>query len=197
MVDRANTTRRRQGKTFLLEAICQAAGGFYFGATEATDPESLRRISAALTEHVRPTTSFHFHHWAEVFDALLELGSERPIPVVNDEFPYLAKANPELPSIIEEALRPRRAQRHASRTRILLCGSALSFMGRILSGNAPLSGRDWNWSFIRSTTNWPHSSGSYRIHTWVGGTPAYRREFARGDTPHGPEDFDDWSFVRC
>ena len=34
--------RRRQGKTYLLEAACQAAGGFYFGATEATDTESLR-----------------------------------------------------------------------------------------------------------------------------------------------------------
>ena len=41
--------RRRQGKTFLLDAACQAAGGFYFGATEATAAESLRRLGAQLT----------------------------------------------------------------------------------------------------------------------------------------------------
>lgn len=35
--------RRRQGKTFLLRALCQATGGFYFAADEATDGESLAR----------------------------------------------------------------------------------------------------------------------------------------------------------
>ena len=36
--------RRRQSKTFLLRALCQATGGFYFAAEEATNGESLRRI---------------------------------------------------------------------------------------------------------------------------------------------------------
>ena len=40
--------RRRQGKTFLLRALCEAAGGFYFAADEATDGESLHQIGAAL-----------------------------------------------------------------------------------------------------------------------------------------------------
>ncbi|WP_306474061.1 ATP-binding protein [Streptomyces sp. Ru87] len=31
-----------------------------------------------------------------------------------------------------------------------------------------------------------------QVNSVVGGTPAYRREFARGDSPAGPEDFDDW-----
>lgn len=106
--------RRRHGKTFLLDAACRAAGGFYFGATEAADAESLRRISAALTAHVRPASPYHFSDWAEAVDALLALGTERPVPVVIDEFPYLAKANPELPSIIQEALRTLRDQRSAS-----------------------------------------------------------------------------------
>ncbi|MFB9238571.1 ATP-binding protein, partial [Plantactinospora siamensis] len=133
--------RRRQGKTFLLDAACRAAGGFYFGATEATDAESLRRLGAALTAHRRPPSPYHFADWAEAVDALLALGADRPTPVVIDEFPYLAKANPELPSIIQEALRTLRGERTGSRTRLLLCGSAMSFMGRILAGNAPLRGR--------------------------------------------------------
>ncbi|MGP2442333.1 AAA family ATPase [Streptomyces sp. JW3] len=115
--------------------------GFCFGATEAADAESLRRISAALTAHVRPAGPYHFADWAEAVDALLALGSERPVPVVIDEFPYLAKANPELPSIIQEALRTLRDQRSGSRTRLLRCGSASSYMRRLPAGNAPLRGR--------------------------------------------------------
>ncbi|ELP69879.1 AAA family ATPase [Streptomyces turgidiscabies] len=192
--------RRRQGKTFLLDAACRATGGFYFGATEATDAESLRRIGTALTAHVRPASPFHFADWAEAIDALLALGSERPVPVVIDEFPYLAKANPELPSIIQEALRTLRDQRTASRTRLLLCGSALPFMGRLLSGNASLRGRAGLELIVRPLDHrlaaefWgitdPHLA--MKVNAIVGGTPAYRREFARGDTPEGPEDFDDW-----
>nr|WP_322778948.1 hypothetical protein [Frankia sp. Cas4] len=43
------TGRRRQGKSFLLEAVCEQTGGLYFQATEA---ESLRRFGAHLSEHV-------------------------------------------------------------------------------------------------------------------------------------------------
>uniref|UniRef100_UPI001C281391 AAA family ATPase n=1 Tax=Streptomyces sp. AC602_WCS936 TaxID=2823685 RepID=UPI001C281391 len=192
--------RRRQGKTFLLEAACEATGGFYFGATEAADAESLRRLSAALTAHVRPPSPYHFADWHEAVDALLALGTERPVPVVIDEFPYLAKANPELPSIIQNALRPLREQRTTSRTRLLLCGSALTFMGRLLSGNAPLRGRAGLELVVRSLDHrlaarfWDITDPrlALQVHAVVGGTPAYRREFARGDSPSGPDDFDDW-----
>jgi uncharacterized protein len=192
--------RRRQGKTYLLDAACRAAGGFYFGATEATNAESLRRISDALTAYVRPAAPFHFAHWGEALDALLALGRERPVPVVIDEFPYLAKVNPELPSLVQEAFRPLREERAGSRTRLLLCGSALTFMGRLLAGNAPLRGRAGLDLLIRPLDHrlaaefWgitdPHLA--LKTHAIVGGTPAYRREFARGDAPSGPDDFDDW-----
>lgn len=192
--------RRRQGKTFLLDAACRAAGGFYFGATEATNVESLRRMSLALTEHVRPAAPFHFESWSEAFDVLLSLGDEGPVPVVIDEFPYLAKANSELPSIIQEALRPGREQRARSRARLLLCGSALSFMGRLLAGNAPLRGRAGLDLVVRPLDHrlaaefWDIDDPrlAVQVNAIVGGTPAYRREFARGDSPSGPEDFDDW-----
>ncbi|NEW39798.1 ATP-binding protein [Nocardia cyriacigeorgica] len=192
--------RRRQGKTFLLEAVTRAAGGFYFGATEAADAESLRRISLALTDHIRPASPFHFARWDEVIDTLLGLGSDRPVPVVIDEFPYLAKVNPELPSIIQEAFRPLREQRTTSRTRLLLCGSALSFMGKLLSGSAPLRGRAGLELLVRpldyqlAAEFWgitdPHLA--VRVNAIVGGTPAYRREFARGDVPADAADFDSW-----
>jgi uncharacterized protein len=133
--------RRRQGKTFLLRALCQATGGFYFAAEEAADGESLRRIGSDLGAYLGAPAPLTFGDWREVTDALLALGRGRPAPVVIDEFPYLAKASPSLPSILQNAFGPRRPEHEQSRTRLLLCGSALSFMGGLLAGSAPLRGR--------------------------------------------------------
>ncbi|MEO3861741.1 ATP-binding protein [Acrocarpospora sp. B8E8] len=192
--------RRRQGKSFLLESLCQEAGGFYFSAQEATDAESLASLGAALTRYLDPVVPFVLPNWATAIDALLRIGRDRAIPVVIDEFPYLARAHPALPSIIQGAYAPRRAERVESRTRLLLCGSAMSFMGRLLSGNAPLRGR--------ASLDLPVDTLDYRlarrfweiedvrlaalVHAVVGGTPAYRTEMIRYDRPRDLGDFDDW-----
>src|SRR6201981_1517283 len=86
--------RRRQGKTFLVRALCEATGGFYFAADEATDGESLHPLATALCAYLRLPSALRLRDWHEAIDALLGLGAEHPVPVVIDEFPYLAKANP-------------------------------------------------------------------------------------------------------
>ena len=192
--------RRRQGKTFLLRALCEATGGFYFAADEGTADESLRRIGAALGEHTGASAPLAFADWHEAVDALLALGRERAAPVVIDEFPYLVKANAALPSIVQNALAPLREQRELSRTRLLLCGSAMSFMGRLLSGNAPLRGRAGLELVVPTLDHrlaaefWGIGDPltALKVNAIVGGTPAYRREYARDDTPAGPADFDAW-----
>ncbi|WP_283138196.1 AAA family ATPase [Rhizohabitans arisaemae] len=192
--------RRRQGKSFLLESLCQELGGFYFSAQEATDAESLALIGKALTRYLDPAIPFTPSDWPMVIDALLRIGRDRPVPVVIDEFPYLVRANPALPSAIQGAYAPRRPERTTSRTRLLLCGSAMSFMGGLLSGNAPLRGR--------ASLDLPVNTLDYRlaarfweladprlallVHAVVGGTPAYRTEMIRYDAPRNPDDFDDW-----
>jgi hypothetical protein len=60
--------------------------------------------------------------------------------IVIDEFPYLMKASPALPSLIQRALGPR-GYAQQSRARLLLSGSAMSVMGNLLGGSAPLRGR--------------------------------------------------------
>jgi len=192
--------RRRQGKTFLLRALCQATGGFYFAAEEAAEGESLRRVGAELGGYLGTRAALEFRDWREVTDALLGLGAERPVPVVIDEFPYLARANPSLPSIVQNAFGPLRGERERSRTRLLLCGSALSFMGQLLAGGAPLRGRA-GLELIVPTLDYRLAAEFWdvqdpvlavKVHAIVGGTPAYRREFVRDDTPAGPGDFDGW-----
>jgi AAA+ ATPase superfamily predicted ATPase len=141
-----------------------------------------------------------FESWHEVFDALPALGNEQPATVVIDEFPYLARANASLPSILQNALAPRRAQREGSRTRLLLCGSAMTFMGTLLAGNAPLRGRaglelvvpTLDYQLAAQFWNVTDPALAIKVHAIVGGTPAYRREFARDDSPADADDFEGW-----
>ncbi|MCM0674894.1 ATP-binding protein [Micromonospora phytophila] len=204
--DRAGATlgvvsgRRRQGKTLLLYELARATGGFYFGATEATQADSLRRLGEALGRHTGAPGPVHLADWPSAVDALLALGRQGPVTVVIDEFPYLARASRDLPSIIQHALTPGRTERTGSRTRLLLCGSALSFMGGLLAGSAPLRGRAGlelpvaPLDYRAAAAFWGLGDPSLaaRVFAIVGGTPAYRREYVQDDAPTGPDDFDDW-----
>jgi AAA+ ATPase superfamily predicted ATPase len=192
--------RRRQGKTLLLYELAQATGGFYFGATEATPAESLRRLGEALGRHTSAPGPVHLPDWAAAVDALLALGRDRPVTVVLDEFPYLVRGSRELPSVIQHALTPGRPERTGSRTRLLLCGSALSFMGGLLAGSAPLRGRAGlelpvqPLDYRAAAAFWgiDDPSLAVKVFSVVGGTPAYRREYVQDDAPDGPDDFDHW-----
>ncbi|WP_405179184.1 hypothetical protein OG225_35690 [Nocardia sp. NBC_01377] len=153
-----------------------------------------------MAEFSGSSLPIRFDDWRQAVDTLLALSSERELPVVVDECPYLVKSSPGLPSIIQAALAPRRAERLASRSRLLLCGSAMSFMGSLLAGTAPLRGRA-GLELIVPTLDYRLAAQFWGIedprlallvHAIVGGTPAYRREFVEDDTPAGLADFDDW-----
>jgi uncharacterized protein len=191
--------RRRQGKTFLLDALVRAAGGFMFTATETTEVDALRQFGEALARDAGESAPFRFADWDEAITRLLRTARDGPRPVVIDEFPFLAKASPALPSIIQRALGPA-AQRANTQVRLLLCGSALSFMGKLLVGSAPLRGRA-GLELIVHTLDYRLAAEFWGImdprtavltNAVVGGTPAYRREFSRDDSPTGPGDFDAW-----
>ncbi|MEV6109388.1 ATP-binding protein [Streptomyces sp. NPDC051940] len=195
--------RRRMGKTYLLRALTESRGGFYFGATAATAGESLRQFGAALARYVDSPVPFSFATWDDAVSYLFSLGSPgrgaSPVLVVIDEFPYLVKAAPELPSIVQRETD--RFQGEESRIRLLLCGSAMSVMGGLLAATAPLRGRAQLELVVRPFGYRP--SGEFwgvratpelavRLHAVLGGTPAYRRQFLADDVPATLADFDDW-----
>jgi hypothetical protein len=61
--------------------------------------------------------------------------------LVLDEFPYLAAQSPELPSVIQALYDRRGPASRGPAFRIILCGSAISVMSTLLSGNQALRGR--------------------------------------------------------
>jgi len=76
----------------------------------------------------------------------------------------------------------------------------MSFMGQLLSGNAPLRGRAGFELVVPALDHqlaaefWgvDDPATALKVNAIVGGTPAYRREFARDDTPASPDLFGDY-----
>lgn len=189
--------RRRQGKTFLVEALARQTGGLYFGATEATEAESLRLFAQAVTNHLDAPTPLRFADWDEAIGHLFAVVGRTGRPVVIDEFPYLSRVSPALSSILQREID--RGVAEGTPCTLLLCGSAMSVMGGLLAGRAPLRGRAGLELVVRpfeyalAARFWQLDDPRLAVlhHSVVGGTPAYRR-FAGGDGPRDADDFVDW-----
>jgi AAA+ ATPase superfamily predicted ATPase len=191
--------RRRQGKSYLLQALSSAMGGLYFSATEETAALSLRAFAEAIIQQTGAPIRSPFRDWSEAIWQLLTQFPDHPLPVVIDEFPFLMRSTPALPSIIQRELGPGGSGR-GSRVQLLLCGSAMSVMGGLLSGQAPLRGRAGlemlvnPFDYRESARFWGLTDPKLAamVHAVLGGTPAYGREFTSGDAPESTEDFDNW-----
>lgn len=180
----------------MLDAAAIRFGGFFFAATDATQADALASLGRALAGHTGGGR-YTFADWDEALERLFGAVSDGLIII--DEFPYLMKASPELPSLIQRALGPRGYARQ-SRARLVLSGSAMSVMGHLLGGNAPLRGRASMDMIIRpfgyrdAARFWDISDPrlALLVHSIAGGTPAYRSEFVTGDSPASLADFDPW-----
>ena len=188
--------RRRQGKTHLLQAMQKLVGGFYWQAVQQSGRQNLDSLSDAWAAHVGLPAGMRFSGWPEAVAALTSQSSEGLSVTAIDEVGYLVTAVPELPSLLQAALSPANAAEGSAR--IVLCGSALGQMRKLIDGPAPLRGRVQLELVIRpfgyreAATFWGLSSNpdaAFRLHAFVGGTPAYR-DLAAAVPERG--DIDSW-----
>ena len=91
--------RRRLGKTTLLKALCEAHPAIYFLATRAPAHEQLQRLSIAFAEFFKDPLLERaaLPSWEDAFGYLARNAKSRIVLAV-DEFPYLVKADPSIPS---------------------------------------------------------------------------------------------------
>ncbi len=190
--------RRRQGKSFLLRRLAEAAGGLYHQAHEEAREPALARFAGSVGQRAGlPPEVLRPADWGAALRTLLG-AAQPPRLVVLDEFPYLVRHSPELPSVLQELVDERR---HASGppVRLVLCGSAISVMGQLLSGAQALRGRAVLDLHLRPFDHrtaarfWDVSDPAVALHLWaiLGGTPGYR-DLLAGPAPRTIDELGDW-----
>ncbi len=192
--------RRRIGKSFLLQDLSEQMGGFYYHALRGSSAESLRDLGEHLGHRLGTGAPLALNDWNAAVEALIALGVEREVLVILDEFPYLLEHTPSLDSMIQRAYAPRGEARRSSRTRLVLCGSAMSIMGKLLTGTAPLRGRagldlrmqPFDFRTARRLHGIDDLTTAVSTYAVIGGVAAYAREMVETDLPISPDDFHRW-----
>ena len=204
--------RRRQGKSYLLRRLADAVGGLYLLATEQAAPVSLRRFGDSLGVWAGlPTGTFGFSGWEQalrtaaevmVARARQEANGRAPALLVLDEFPYLVQETPGLPSIVQslyDSIGPG-AGRGSMPLRLILCGSAISVMGNLLSGTKALRGRAalelrvraFDYRDARAYWGIGNPAAAFVHSALVGGTPGYRELVPEPQVPEDPALLGGW-----
>lgn len=128
-----------------------------------------------------------FTDWARAFRAVLDLPyDDSKKLLVIDEFPYMCKGNPSIPSILQNLWD---AEFRDSNVMIILCGSAMSFIEKeLLSEKNPLYGRATGiykmreMVFYDAVKFFPDYSDRDKVLAYavLGGIPHYLRQWNPG-----------------
>ena len=134
--------RRRVGKTELLHQFCAEKPHVFYSCREISDSEQLTAFGGRLTQAGLQVSRYGIvvSGWEAAFEKVLELpsGGAKKLLVI-DEFPFMCKGNPAIPSILQTLWDEKLKNENIM---IILCGSAMSFMEKkILSEKNPLYGR--------------------------------------------------------
>lgn len=200
--------RRRQGKSYLLRRLADAMGGLYHLATEQAEPISLGRFGDSLAAWAGLSAgAFGFAGWEQALRTAIEVMTTAPSRdgaplLVLDEFPYLINETPGLPSILQglyDTLGPGRGEQ-GNPLRIILCGSAISVMGDLLSGTKALRGRGaldlrvrpFGYRDTKAYWGIENPAAAFVHHAFIGGTPGYRELVLNPDIPEEPPQFGAW-----
>ena len=170
--------RRRCGKTRLLrEMLRDHQSAVLFAADQSSPPLQRKRLSADIAAVLPGFDRVEYPDWGALLDRWLSDSSANAVLVL-DEFPYLVKRSPELPSILQ-----RLADRiPESARKLVICGSSQRMMqGVVLEESSPLYGRcreilhirplAWEWT----AKAFPELSPRERLERWAvwGGVPRY------------------------
>lgn len=177
--------RRRVGKTALILRFMSGKGGVYLLARETSALENLRRFSERLADHFGDEVLRRnpLRTWDALFEYLARRAERSRLVVAIDEFPYLVKGSPELPSVLQEYLDLRFPETGLF---LIVCGSSVGMMEKLLGYKSPLYGR--RTAQLKVTPlRFPKVREFFPRYGWrelvevygiLGGTPAYLREFS-------------------
>ncbi|HET9970979.1 MAG TPA: ATP-binding protein [Streptosporangiaceae bacterium] len=201
--------RRRQGKSEILQQLCDATDGLYTLALEQrSKPLALQRFADALAEWTSLPTGINFPTWENALETAVRIAGERataqgrPQLIVLDELPFLTDHSPELPGVLQWLYDTYGPMRGGGRppVRLIACGSALSVMSDLLAEKKALYGRVMlnlclgAFDHVDAAEFWgiEDPETALRLNSVVGGIPGYKELTAASPVPRSPQDLDTW-----
>lgn len=170
--------RRRIGKSELIDRFIAREKGIRLLAREESRTLQLRRFSLKLGEYFNDNflKKTSFADWDSFFEYILQRSDERFVLSI-DEFPYLVKEDPSLPSILQDYW-----DTHLKDSQIflILSGSSISMMEEsTMDHTSPLFGRRTGQillqplRFIHILDYLKDMQKAVEFYSVFGGTPAY------------------------
>lgn len=177
--------RRRVGKTETLREFCKDKEHVFFSCRECTDEEQLKSFSQRILSKDIPAAKYitSFSDWEQALKSIAELPASGKRLLILDEFPYMVKSNPSIPSILQNLWD---AFLKDQNVMVVLCGSSMAFMEKeILSEKNPLYGRATGilkmneMNFYDAIQFFPDFSDLDKIlaYSVLGGIPHYLKQF--------------------
>lgn len=139
--------RRRVGKSWLFRRFADGKPAVIMVADRRLLTTQMARFAQTLEPEfgARP----EIPSLAELIRLLYELGRERKVLAVIDEFPFLLPEGRAREEVLTEVQAVMEEHRDASMTKLVLCGSLVSQMESLLPSQGPLHGR------LRRLDVWP------------------------------------------
>jgi hypothetical protein len=173
--------RRRVGKSFLLNHALSGYRGISFQADEQPVPAQLALFAREAARLLPGEPPLRFTDWDQAFTFVGDQAAGSPLVVVLDEFQWLWASEPHLDSILQRHWDA--WQRSGVPVTMVLAGSALSLMERLLEHANPLYGRaqyrplvqplDYRYSAEFAPQELPAEEKLVR-YAVLGGTPQYQ-----------------------
>ena len=133
--------RRRVGKTSLISEFCKDKPTIFFSALNSTGKENLEMLSKSIYEYENdPSDTVPvYQNYDDALNKIGNIGKDKRIVFVIDEYPYLASAYETISSKLQHIIDHKWKN---SRIFLILCGSSMSFMeNQVLGYQSPLYGR--------------------------------------------------------
>jgi len=170
--------RRRVGKSELIDQLLASRAGIRLLAREESKTLQLRKFSMELGDYFQDNflKMSGFSDWDSFFEYILQRSDSRMVIAI-DEFPYLVKEDPSLPSILQDYWDTRLKE---TRIFLMLSGSSISMMEASTMDHAsPLFGRRTGQillqplRFIHVLEHLKDLKKAVEFYSVFGGTPAY------------------------
>ncbi len=175
--------RRRIGKTELLKEFAKDKNIIFYSAIEKKT--NIEEFSSVVLSHFNENSNLIFRKWQDIFEYISNHTNNDRIALIIDEFPYIAKNEPEVKSIMQHMIDHKWINQNIM---LVLCGSSVSFMiNDVMGSKSPLYGRNtmvlevlpFDYTEVKKFLPNYSKEEQMMVYGVLGGVPYYLSKFSK------------------